>query len=145
VQVLTGGQFEQVRTPGVAVTHFTQAEVRAGDLRFVADGGETAPVVRLVLSDGRTALAPAALQVVFTPVNDAPESSDVSLAAIDEDASRVLTADELLASARHGTQCGHGEGIAIGIAGAGASIRLRTGTAPPRSPPRSGTARRPPP
>jgi hypothetical protein len=100
VQVLTGGQFEQVRTPGVAVTHFTQAEVRAGDLRFVADGGETAPVVRLVLSDGRTALAPAALQVVFTPVNDAPESSDVSLAAIDEDASRVLTADELLASAR---------------------------------------------
>jgi Cadherin-like domain/Cadherin-like len=100
VQVLTGGQFEHVRAPGVAVTRFTQAEVDAADLRFVADGGEAAPVVRLVLSDGRTALEPAALQVVFTPVNDAPESADVSLAAMDEDAPLVLTADELLAGIR---------------------------------------------
>src|SRR3546814_3228504 len=34
---VTGGQFELVANPGIAITSFTQAEVTAGEVRFVHD------------------------------------------------------------------------------------------------------------
>ncbi|WP_310463386.1 cadherin domain-containing protein [Sphaerotilus sp.] len=99
VQDWTGGRFELVAAPGVAVTRFTQADADAGAVRFVADGGEAAPVVRLVLADDHTALAAQAATVVFTPVNDVPVVAAVHLDTVDEDSTRLITVAELLAGA----------------------------------------------
>jgi hypothetical protein len=99
VQNLAGGRFEQVAAPGVAVTRFTQVEADAGAIRFVADGGEAAPVYTLVLADDTSALAAQAAAVVFTPVNDAPVVVAVDLGTVDEDSARGITAAELLAGA----------------------------------------------
>jgi hypothetical protein len=99
VQDLTGGRFEQTTAPGVAVTRFTQAEVDAGAIRFVADGNEAAPAYRLTLADATTTLAPQAAQVAFTPVNDAPAAPAVDLGTVDEDTARVITSADLLAGA----------------------------------------------
>ncbi|WP_338416311.1 cadherin domain-containing protein [uncultured Sphaerotilus sp.] len=99
VQDLTGGRFEQTTAPGVAVTRFTQAEVDAGAIRFVADGNEAAPSYRLTLADATTTLAPQAAQVAFTPVNDAPVSAAVDLGTVDEDTARVITTADLLVGA----------------------------------------------
>ena len=46
VSGVTGGRFELVATPGVAITDFTQAQVVGGTVRFVHDGGTTAPTLR---------------------------------------------------------------------------------------------------
>ena len=99
VQDLTGGRFEQVTAPGTGLLRFTQAEVDAGAIRFVADGGEAAPFYRLVLADDRNTLAAQPVTVAFTPVNDAPVVNRVDLGTLDEDTSRVFTAAELLAGA----------------------------------------------
>jgi hypothetical protein len=99
VQTLSGGRFEQVAVPGVAVTRFTQADADAGAIRFVADGGEVAPVYTLALADDTTTLASQAAVVVFTPVNDVPVVAAVDLGTVDEDTARVITAAELLAGA----------------------------------------------
>ncbi|WP_293997473.1 cadherin domain-containing protein [Sphaerotilus sp.] len=99
VQTLSGGRFEQVAVPGVAVTRFTQAEADAGAIRFVADGGEAAPVYTLALADDTTTLAAQAAVVAFTPVNDVPVVAAVDLGTVAEDTARVITAAELLAGA----------------------------------------------
>jgi hypothetical protein len=99
VQDLTGGRFEQVTAPGTGLLRFTQAEVDAGAIRFVADGGEAAPAYRLVLADDRSTLAAQAGAVVFTPVNDTPVVNPIDLGTLDEDTPRVFTAAELLAGA----------------------------------------------
>ena len=99
VQDLTGGRFERVAAPGATVARFTQADVDAGAIRFVADGGEAAPFYRLVLADDSTVLAAQAGAVVFTPVNDAPVVSGVDLGVLDEDGRHLITAAALLAGA----------------------------------------------
>jgi len=72
VSGLSGGHFELAAAPGVAVTVFTQADVDAGRLRFVSDGGETAPAYQLTLSDGVNSGVAQAATVSFTNTNDAP-------------------------------------------------------------------------
>jgi Domain of unknown function (DUF4347)/Cadherin-like/Cadherin domain len=72
VSGLTGGRFEFIGAPGAAITSFTQADVDAGALRFVADGGEAAPAYQLTLSDGARSSAASAASVSFTNRNDAP-------------------------------------------------------------------------
>ena len=68
VSGVTGGQFERVSNPGVAITSFTQQDINSGNVRFVHDGVTVAAysltVVDEVLSDGPltatiTELAPA--------------------------------------------------------------------------------------
>jgi hypothetical protein len=69
---LSGGYFELDGAPGVAVTVFTQADVNAGLLRFVSDGGAAAPAYQLTPSDGVNAGVAQAATVSFTRVNHAP-------------------------------------------------------------------------
>ena len=127
VQDVGGGRFERVAVPGVDVLRFTLAEVDAGAIRFVADGGEAAPFYRLVLADGSNTLAPQGVTVDFTPVNDAPQVSAVDLGTLDEDTARVITTAELLAGATDA----EGDPLSVSplrvAAGAGALIDLGGG------------------
>jgi Cadherin-like len=59
-----GGRFELVAAPGVAVTTFSQAQVDAGAVRFVADGSGTGPAYVLSLSDGVSTVISGAPRVV---------------------------------------------------------------------------------
>ncbi|MFZ2648775.1 MAG: cadherin-like domain-containing protein, partial [Burkholderiaceae bacterium] len=72
VSGLSGGHFERIGAPSLGVTSFTQADVDAGLLRFVADGGEAAPVYQLTVSDGVRSSAAQTATVSFTNINDAP-------------------------------------------------------------------------
>ncbi|MDB5515210.1 MAG: hypothetical protein JWQ17_1968, partial [Tardiphaga sp.] len=69
----TSGAF-QLLADGVwsNVTSFTTADVDAGHVRFLHDGGEQAPSFIIQASDGALASAAVDGQVVFTHVNDAP-------------------------------------------------------------------------
>ena len=66
------GRFERVADPGLAVTAFSHAEVLAGQVRFVHDGGEAAPAFEARVSDARSTTAARPGEIVYTPVNDAP-------------------------------------------------------------------------
>jgi|GEM_PF-4076857 len=72
VSNVTGGQFELVSNPGIALTSFTQAQVTGGEVQFVHDGGETAPSYEVSVSDGSLSDGPAAGVINFTNQNDAP-------------------------------------------------------------------------
>ncbi len=73
VSEVMNGHFAQVANLGTGVTQFTQAQVVAGAVRFVHDGGETAPSYMVTVSDGTATTAPAAAAITFAGVNDAPE------------------------------------------------------------------------
>ncbi len=68
------GQFELVSVIGQAVMQFTQAQVLAGQVKFVHDGSEFAPSYDIqVFSDGLALSPPSqAAQIIFTNINDAP-------------------------------------------------------------------------
>ncbi|MBI4756151.1 MAG: tandem-95 repeat protein, partial [Betaproteobacteria bacterium] len=72
VSGVSGGRFELVASPGVAVTSFTQDDVLNARVRFVHDGGEAAPAWSATVSDGLLADGPRAAAIGFTPANDAP-------------------------------------------------------------------------
>ena len=57
VTAIDGGRFELVSNPGVAITSFTQAQVSAGQVRFVDDGDVNAPDYTLEVSDGLVGVA----------------------------------------------------------------------------------------
>jgi hypothetical protein len=63
---LANGRFELVGSPGVAVTSFTQADVAAGQVRFVHDGSYSAPSYALTVSDGALSDGPLAATISFT-------------------------------------------------------------------------------
>jgi hypothetical protein len=69
---VSGGQFELAASPGVAITNFTQAQVSGGAVRFVHDGGETAPAFDVSVSDGSLSDGPEAATINFSNANDAP-------------------------------------------------------------------------
>lgn len=69
---LSGGQFEFVANPGVAITTFTQAQVNSGLVQFVHDGNEAAPSYHVTVSDGMASNGPQAATVNFTGSNDTP-------------------------------------------------------------------------
>ncbi len=70
---ISRARFELLGSEGVAATSFTQAQVNAGQVRLVHDGGEFAPSYTLSVSDGMLSAGPAAAAIVFTNVNDAPQ------------------------------------------------------------------------
>ena len=90
VSGVTGGQFEEVANPGVAITAFTQAQVTAGDIQFVHDGGESAPGYSVTVSDGALTDGPQAATITFTNQNDAPSLGNNAL-TITEGQTVVLT------------------------------------------------------
>lgn len=70
---VTGGQFESILTAGVAIQSFTQADVDAGQVRFVHDGGEAAPAFELNIADQQGhRSANVAATVQFANMNDQP-------------------------------------------------------------------------
>lgn len=69
---ITGGRFELTSTPGVAISSFTQAQINAGAVRFVHNGGEAAPAYLLSVTAGSQASPAVAAVVSFTNINDAP-------------------------------------------------------------------------
>ena len=80
VSNITGGQFELLSSPGVAITSFTQAAVTGGQIVFVHDGGEFAPAFEVRVSDGSLSDGPRAATINFTNVNDAPAAVDEAYA-----------------------------------------------------------------
>jgi hypothetical protein len=68
VSSVSNGRFERASAPGVAITSFTQAELVAGDIVFVHDGGELAPSYSVTVSDGALSDGPSAVGVSYTPV-----------------------------------------------------------------------------
>ena len=91
------GRFEEVVSPGIAVTSFTQQQITAGEVQFVHDGSETAPTYTVTVSDGDLDDGPDAAYVTFTDINDAPTLLTNAL-SIDEGGTVVLDADDLSAS-----------------------------------------------
>lgn len=88
---ITGGQFELVASPGTAITSFTQAQINAGAVRFVHNGGESAPNYAITVSDGAISNGPSTVTIgTFTRVNDAPTISTNTL-SITEGATTVLS------------------------------------------------------
>ncbi|HEY7758561.1 MAG TPA: cadherin-like domain-containing protein, partial [Burkholderiales bacterium] len=64
---VANGRFELISAPGVAVTSFTQAEVLAGQVRFVHDGNPAVPGYDVRVSDGGLTIGPFAASVTFNP------------------------------------------------------------------------------
>src|SRR3546814_4242229 len=90
---VTGGQFELVANPGIAITSFTQAEVTAGEVRFVHDGGEAAPAYQVSVSDGALTSGPTAAAIDFANLNDAPQLTVNSLTIEEGDTVVLSTAN----------------------------------------------------
>jgi len=74
--------------PALALTQFTDAQVRNGEIVLVHDGSETTPSVTLTLEDGQTTIQVPTLSITLVPVNDAPVLTPTGTAgiAVDEDA-----------------------------------------------------------
>ena len=45
------GRFEEVSSPGVSITQFTQAQIKNNDIQFVHDGSDIAPSYDVKVSD----------------------------------------------------------------------------------------------
>ncbi|WP_299763991.1 cadherin-like domain-containing protein [Ramlibacter sp.] len=81
VSAVTGGSFQvDGGSSWNAATSFTSAQLAAGAVRFVHDGGEAAPSFSVVASDGSASSSAVTGAVRFTAVNDAPVLSAVQLA-----------------------------------------------------------------
>ncbi len=70
VSSVSGGQFEIVGNPGVAVTSFILGQIEVGDVLFVDDGDELAPSFDVEVTDGSLTDGPVAATINFTNVND---------------------------------------------------------------------------
>jgi hypothetical protein len=67
VSGLSGGHFELATAPGVAVGGFSQADLNAGLVVFVHDGGAAAPGYAVTVSDGAASDGPYTASVSFAP------------------------------------------------------------------------------
>ncbi len=65
VSGITGGRFELVASPGTPITNFTQAQINAGQVQFVHNGGGAMFGYSLSVSDGTTSTVPAPGSVSF--------------------------------------------------------------------------------
>jgi hypothetical protein len=85
VNALVNGRFEVVDRPGVAVSRFTQADVQAGRVRFVATSASESPAFELSVSDGSAGSQAVAVAVRFNraastgPVETAPSAPPAAL------------------------------------------------------------------
>lgn len=86
-EVLDGGAWGQARS-------FTGAQLLGGEVRFVHDGGEFAPVVYLRASEGGQISNTVRAAVDFTPVNDVPEIRAVTLATVAANLAAVRLAQQ---------------------------------------------------
>jgi hypothetical protein len=63
---VTHGQFELASAPTVAVVSFTQAQIGAGQVRFVHDASTSAPTYDVSVSDGTLTAGPATASISFS-------------------------------------------------------------------------------
>ena len=129
VSGVTGGQFELVGAPGVAVTSFTQQQITDGDVVFVDNGDETAPSYSVSVSDGDVTTTAVPASVTFTGANDAPVAEDDAVTT-DEDS--VLNGDVLADNGNGADSDAEGDALTVtavnGSAGAvGTQIVLTSG------------------
>ncbi len=96
VSNVIGGQFELVGVPGVAITHFTQAQIQSGAVQFVQDGTATVPSYSIAVSDGQITLPSQASAITF----DAMPVLDKNSLRITQGQTLILTSDQLSASDR---------------------------------------------
>jgi parallel beta-helix repeat protein len=78
VGAVSGGRFEAVGAPGVAIDRFSVAALQSGQIRFVATAVSQAPTVNLRVSDGNTASAWTTVGVDWTPAPPAPAPSPLA-------------------------------------------------------------------
>jgi hypothetical protein len=160
VDTVEGGQFERATAPGQAVQVFTQAELDAAQVEWVAPAGSTSALYALRLSDGvsdvrvgspalerRTALSPSTEMVLATPnAGDLSASSSAGAVTGTTSAGAAATpaaarrAEPVLAAAVGGeddTGLGLGKGVVAaegaGAARAGAAQAADVGAAVSRS------------
>ena len=67
VSNLTGGRFELASSPGVAINSFSAADLIAGKIKFIHDGGSAAPSYEITVSDGSANSNPSTATINFTP------------------------------------------------------------------------------
>ncbi|MBL8814266.1 MAG: cadherin domain-containing protein, partial [Planctomycetaceae bacterium] len=72
ISSLSGGQFEFVSSPGVAITSFTQDDINNSRVLFVDNGDETPPSWNVAVTDGITTTGPVAATIFFSNLNDPP-------------------------------------------------------------------------
>ena len=65
VSGVANGRFELSSAPGAAISSFTQAQLDAGQVVFVHNGGGTAPAYSVQVSDGALVYGPAAASISF--------------------------------------------------------------------------------
>ncbi|MEM8499380.1 MAG: LamG-like jellyroll fold domain-containing protein [Pseudomonadota bacterium] len=100
VSGVSGGQFELASSPQVLITSFTQAQITAGQVVFVHDGGEAGPAYSVTVSDGSANVGPQAATISFTTVNDAPIIQNIdgdSVTAFNDGSTTNLDANVLAA------------------------------------------------
>ena len=68
---VVNGHFELISAPGLAITAFTQADIDAGQVRFVHDGSAAAPAFEVSVSDGMFNIGPFAGVVSFADTGTA--------------------------------------------------------------------------
>ena len=71
VSSVSNGRFQLSSNPGQAISSFSTAQLSAGLVQFVHDGGEVAPAYSVQVSDGSLSSNIAAAAISFTNVNDA--------------------------------------------------------------------------
>lgn len=69
------GYFSLVSNPGIAITSFTQAQIQAGEIEFVPDGGSTPPSYNIAVSDGYSSSSTSVGAVTFTPTTAVSNSN----------------------------------------------------------------------
>ncbi len=62
---ISGGQFERLSSPGVAITSFSQTEVNNRAIRFLQDGTATKPAYTVRATDGTSFSAPNVANISF--------------------------------------------------------------------------------
>ncbi len=71
VSGVSNGRFQLSSNPGQAISSFSTAQLNAGLVQFVHNGGEAAPAYSVQVSDGSLSSNTAAAAISFTNVNDA--------------------------------------------------------------------------
>jgi hypothetical protein len=100
VSSVTGGIFQLSSAAGTPITSFTSADLAGSLVQFVDDGNEVAPSFSVTVNDGDADSNTLAATIAYTPVNDTPATSPVTLAPIAEDSgARLITQAELLTHA----------------------------------------------
>ncbi|BHH85198.1 cadherin-like domain-containing protein [Desulforhopalus sp. 52FAK] len=97
VSELSGGIFTTTADSSTAITTFTQAQITAGNIQFIHDGGEDAPEYQITVTDDDLASTTQAANVIFAKVNDAPQLINNKL-IVDEGGTVTLSAASLSAS-----------------------------------------------